>query len=334
MRETARSVLLVFGLMSCAAFVVSTNRVDPTPAQNPDPVISEPHKPAGGVSDAVRDAYMREFGVRIERPALHIDPSGGGCGAPYLTTTACLRDSSASARVLHLFATPDGRTVVRKSQLSAVFVPAGTFRVLTVITRHPATVDDSTLGNWEAAQTRINRDHAGFAAARGFPRPIISFENTNVLADVGEIANPRSPVSVATAIERRGFAAASYHFVVSINLDPAQSQGGFAGAAGFVYMGHYGRWSRPLTAQQWVNVAGAVYHHEVGHHWGWPGSHDWAPTCHRPAVDQPFIVPATLFGWEDVDADGVPEILDANPYGGDDQGRATGPHTGTVDRRP
>src|SRR5687767_10372943 len=316
MRETVRSVLLVFGITSSAAFVGSTNQVHPTPGRNQDLVAREPSKPVDGVADAVRDAYMREFGARIERPALHIDPSGGGCGAPYLTTTAYLRDSATSARVLHLFATPDGRTVIRKSRLSSVVIPAGTFRVLTVITRHPETVDDSTLGNWEAAQAKINRDHARFAAARGFPRPIISFENTSVLAHVGEIANPRSPAAVAEAIERRGFVAASYRFVVSINLDPAQPQGGFAGAAGFVYMGNYGRWSRPLTPEQWLNVAGAVYHHEVGHHWGWPGSHDWAPTCNRRSVDPPFIVPATLFGWEDVDGDGVPEILDATPYGG------------------
>ena len=28
-----------------------------------------------------------------------------------------------------------------------------------------------------------------------------------------------------------------------------------------------------------------------------------------------FIAPPILFGWEDVDGDGVPEILDSTPYG-------------------
>ena len=123
-------------------------------------------------------------------------------------------------------------------------------------------------------------------------------------------------MSVRAAVEQRGFAPASYQFIVSINLDPARSEGGFAGAAGFVYMGNFGRWSRPLTAAEWVNVANAVYHHEVAHHWGWPGSHDWAPQCNGQSVYRPFIVPPILFGWEDVDGDGVPEILDATPYGG------------------
>ena len=80
-------------------------------------------------------------------------------------------------------------------------------------------------------------------------------------------------------------------------------------------MGNYSRWSRPLTTAEWVNVANAVYHHEVAHHWGWPGSHDWAPSCGRQPANRLSIVPAILFGWEDVDGDRVPEILDATPYG-------------------
>jgi hypothetical protein len=37
----------------------------------------------------------------------------------------------------------------------------------------------------------------------------------------------------------------------------------------------------------------------------------------RPAIfnDEPFITSPILFGWEDVDGDGVPEILDDTPYG-------------------
>jgi len=217
--------------------------------------------------------------------------------------------------LLYLMTTPDGRVVARKSRVESVVLPAGTFRVLVVIAKHPATIGDSTLRHWEAAQAKINHDHAAFAASRGLPRSIVSFDNTNVLVDAGDIADARSPASVRAAVERGGLPTEPYQFIVSINLDPTRAEGGFAGADGFVYMGNYGRWSQALTAAEWVNVANAVYHHEVAHHWGWPGSHDWAPQCHGQAAHRPFIVPPILFGWEDVDGDGVPEILDATPYG-------------------
>ncbi len=266
---------------------------------------------------AVKDAYAREFGELIERPAIHNDPLSGGCKGrePHLMTTAYLRSSPGTARLFYLFATPDGRTVIRKSQVESVVMPAGRFRVLTVILRHPATVRDSDLASWEAAQVKINENHSASADGRGLSEPIVSFDNTNVIVGPTDIANPRSSASVREMVERRGFATKSYQFIAVINLDPARPERGFAGPDGFMYMGNYSRWLQPLTAAQWVNVANAVYHHEFAHHWGWPGSHDWAPSCGRQGANHPFIVPPILFGWEDVDGDRIPEILDITPYG-------------------
>ena len=56
-------------------------------------------------------------------------------------------------------------------------------------------------------------------------------------------------------------------------------------------------------------VADAAYHHEVAHHWGWPGTHDWAGSCNKKTDHAPFIVPPVLFGWEDLDGDHLPDIL-------------------------
>ena len=297
-------MLLGIGLIGSTVVAFGTGQHSPAPPSTP-------------VEIAVKNAYAREFGELIERPAIHNDSLSGGCKArqPHLTTTAYLRSSPTTARLLYLFTTPDGRAVIQKSQVESVVIPTGTFRVLAVIVRHSTTVRDSDLANWEAAQAKINQDHATFAATRGLAKPIVSFENTNVLVDAGDIAIPSSPSSVRDAAERRGIATASYQFTAMINLDPTRSEGGFAGPDGFVYMGNYSQWSRPLTTAEWVNVANAVYHHEVAHHWGWPRSHDWAPQCGRQPASREFIVPAILFGWEDVDGDRVPEILDTTPYG-------------------
>ena len=316
MHENVRSVLLAVGLVGSTVAAGGTGQVDPAPARNrPSAITRPPDKPPDSVERAVIGAYAREFDETVARPAIYSDPSGGGCKETHLATTAYFRKSPASARLLYLFTTPDGHTVVRRSQVPSVVLPAGTFRVLVVIARHAATASDSDLRNWEAAQAKINQDHAAFAAARGFSQPIVSFTNTNVLVAAGDLADARSPASVRTAAVRNGVPAVPYEFTVSINLDPARSEGGFAGAGGFVYLGNYGRWSRSLSAAEWIDVANAVYHHEIAHHWGWPGSHDWAPQCRGPAAYQPFVVPPILFGWEDVDGDRVPEILDATPYG-------------------
>ena len=264
---------------------------------------------------AVNAAYAREFGETIVHPATFFETPGGRCKDLHLTTTAYFRTSPASAQLLSLYLTHDGRTVLRRSQSSKVIIPAGTFRVLVVIVRYPMTSGSSDLERWEAAQAKIKQDHASFASNHGYREPIVSFENTNALIDVSEIADPRDLASVREAAARKGINTESHQFIVSINMNPNRPEGGFAGADGFVYMGNYGRWSRPLTASEWVNVANAVYHHEVAHHWGWPGSHDWSRECNGQRTTAPFIVAPVLFGWIDLDGDKVPEILDATPYG-------------------
>jgi hypothetical protein len=215
-----------------------------------------------------------------------------------------------------LYMTPDGGTVTRRAQVRSVVAPVGRFRVLTVIVRHSDTIGTGGLRLWERAQQKINQDHASFASSRGLARPIVSFDNTNVFVAPSAIAEPRRLSSVRETVERNGGTTRGYQFIASINLDPARSEGGFSHIGDrFVYMGNYSKWARPLTAAQWINLANAVYHHEVAHHWGWAASHDWVAHCRGQATYEPFIVPPILFGWEDVDGDRVPEILDTTPYG-------------------
>jgi hypothetical protein len=144
------------------------------------------------------------------------------------------------------------------------------------------------------------------------------FDNTNVRVSPEEIGDPHKPADVRAAAARKGTSPDGFQFVVVIDLDPGKSAGGLATPPnGDVYVGNYSRWKAPLTARDWNNVARTAYHHEIAHHWGW--LHDWTPTCGdvTPAIlgFDPFIAPPPLFGWEDVDGDGVPEILDSTPYG-------------------
>jgi hypothetical protein len=182
----------------------------------------------------------------------------------------------------------------------------------------------STLTVWEAGQAKINSDQVLFAGAKRFGSPIVTFNNTNVLIDGSLVADPRSVTGISTALARLGRSIAGYDFVISINVDPSRTEGGFAAGRtpAFIYMGNIGPFKAPLRMADVTQIAGAVYYHEVAHHWGWPGTHDWTNGgCQANAgwegvnpLTKPFL-PPLLFGWEDLDGDGVPEILDQTPYG-------------------
>ena len=79
-------------------------------------------------------------------------------------------------------------------------------------------------------------------------------------------------------------------------------------------MGNYGHWKEPIGIRDWNAVARTAYHQLMAYQWGW--ERDWTPTCGGTKLGfEPFITAPILFGWEDVDGDGVPEILSKTPYG-------------------
>jgi hypothetical protein len=269
------------------------------------------------IEAAVKVAYQREFAQTIEHPAIYNNPQAVDCrGGGHLTTTAYLRTGTTTT-LFSMYLSRDGTTVIRKSQSRVLLAPAGTIRVLVVLVRYPQTVQADALALWETAQSQINEEHAAFARSRGYSVPIVVFDNTNIVIDSAQIANPRRPGSVRAAAERHGLSTANYQIVMAIDINPQESVGGFSlPSERAVYVGNYSSWKTSLGAQQWKMIARTAYHHEVAHHWGWPDTHDWAGSCGGKQPEfAPFIAPPMLFGWEDLDGDGVPEILSQTPYG-------------------
>jgi hypothetical protein len=69
-----------------------------------------------------------------------------------------------------------------------------------------------------------------------------------------------------------------------------------------------------LDARAWSAIARTAYQQLMAYWWGWET--DWTPTCGGTRLGyEPFITSPRLLGWEDVDGDGIPEILDDTPYG-------------------
>ncbi|HLK68082.1 MAG TPA: hypothetical protein VKU19_31835 [Bryobacteraceae bacterium] len=249
-----------------------------------------PPEVPSSIRKAVIAAYQREFGVMIEYPAIYHNPEAVNCkGEGHVTTTAYLRTGT-STRVLSLYLSEEG-TVINKNELHVLLAPAGTIRVLVVLLRYPETVSADALGFWEDAQKEINEEHVAFAKSRGFEKPIVVFENTNLLVDPAQVGDPHSPASVRAAAESRGFRTAQYDIVMAIDINPQKSAGGLSiNSERSVYVGNYSFWKTPLEARQWKMIAATAYQHEIAHHWGWPGTHDWAGSCGGKKPEySPFI---------------------------------------------
>jgi hypothetical protein len=279
-------------------------------------VPSIPRLPPDSIEAAVKAAYQREFGEAIEHPAIYNNPESANCrGEGHLTTTAYLR-AGASTTLLSMYMSRDGGSVIGTNRL-AVLAPAGTIRVLVILVQYPETFAADALALWENAQKQINEEHAAFAKSRSYNAPIVVFDNTNITIDRAQVDNPHSPASVRAAAERRGFSTAKYQIVMAIDINPRETAGGLSILLErSVYVGNYSRWKTPLGAREWKMIANTAYHHEVAHHWGWPGTHDWAGGCGGGTREYaPFIAPPVLFGWEDLQGEHVPEILSETPYG-------------------
>ena len=237
------------------------------PATTPVDSNSEAKVPTGlpaltELETAVKEAYEREFGLQIPRPAIYNDPRSVDCnGQGHLTTTAYL-----GQRRLVMYLSRDGASVTFKEDERVTFPPAGTFRVLAVVVDYPATTR-GRLALWEAAQAGINRHHAEFASRQGHGSPIVVFENTNVVIGASQIRDPQSDSDVISAVERQGISAQRFDIILSINIRPDALEGGFASGA-FVYVGNYNGWQAPLTGPDMDDIAATAYHHEAGHIWG------------------------------------------------------------------
>lgn len=276
-----------------------------------------------GICENVITSFQREFGESVPMPACPPPTSCTAPGTDHLTTTAYLPTGVPGERrllVMHL--TSDGNSLQitymgdSKEERITKPIPAGTFKVLTVLATYDQTIGANGMTLLEQAQAAINGQHASFASGLGYSSPLVQFVFTNVAVPGSAIADPRSLAGIRAALAMNpptsSLDVSDFDFVVVLNIDPNSSEGGRSHpgtpAPYFVYMGNFSNWQTSLTSAEFASIARAAYHHEIGHYWGW--QHDW--TCGNPG---PFITAPVLFGWIDTDGDGVPEILDSSPYG-------------------
>lgn len=260
------------------------------------------------------DSFESIFGLTVPRPALVRSEIGPPAAWDYHDWIATAYLESKIYRVMRF---SDGRFQAESWLISR---PQGTFRVMVVAVDHGnTTIADVLQTGWVAAQDSVNRVHASFAQAQGLQEPIVSFVNTNILAPAVAIADPSSAADVYAYLVSQGITDDDFDILVSLDLDAETLSGGFAySPANFVYMGCFFCTTgdfRDLTPDNLSTIAWAIYQHEIAHLWGW--EHEWT-ACgpqYLPELCQGFITRPELFGWTDTDGDGIPEILDPDPYG-------------------
>jgi hypothetical protein len=260
------------------------------------------------------DDYLARWGLALSKPAyIFTKHSLFGNGRNAWTSVAYVGETRH-----RLYVEKDGTVSANTVVLSQE--PAGIQRTLTVVVDHGNTdIGDLVDTMLVDAQDKINQDHWDHAAQLGLAEPIVGFDFVNLVVSADEfddpLQGPKTPASVYDLLTTKGFVLGDYDLIVVMDLDPAHPAGGFAFFGGtWAYIGYFFE-ADPgfvsLSADVLASVASALYHHEVGHAWGW--EHEW--DGNNLTYKGPLIVNPRLFGWTDTDGDGVPEILDDTPYG-------------------
>jgi hypothetical protein len=259
--------------------------------------------------DVAVATYRDRFKLDVPIPAL----AYRSCDASrVLVSTSYWPLSGRSARLIDVTIDSDAAVTTRARDVASVLRPVGVIDVLFLVVGH-ATVTEASKNFIHAAVESVNRDHATWAERNGWASPLVAFRPTTVIAALDTFPRDADGLAVRNwALDRR-LELSDDEAIAVVDLDPLALNGGYAKPADrFIYMGNYRGWRGPLNERDWFGVVRAVLHHEMAHLWGWPPDHDWPASCD---ADDPFVVSPVLFGWTDVDGDGIPEARDPTPYG-------------------
>jgi hypothetical protein len=182
------------------------------------------------------------------------------------------------------------------------------------------------------AEENQNGYNADYSSRLGLTEPILQVETTSAF-----ISSPPHPGALLTAkdIQTAGYDRSKFDLVAEVDLDANNLYGENSlvkGALGFSF-GGCGK--APLSpVDLWIvhkkdtdlgwELTYTLLDHEFFHSLGW----DHAMPCRQNIFDDyladdglmtfdmcDFSHPPAQFGWEDLNGNGIPEILDPNPYG-------------------
>jgi len=262
---------------------------------NESPNLSNPEE----LESYLSRKYKKLFDLNIQYPAYVYSEQNSR-----YTSTAYYE-----GKLYRLYVQEDGSTL---PQVTTPVLPVGNIRVLSIIIDYPSLEFGEILNTlWREAQDSINDDHKKWADQLNLNQPLVQFVNQNLLIEPQEISEA-STSSLTIIANEYGYQQNDYDIIAFLDLNQEEPSGGFAVRKfqwvkiGWFYNEEQGT---ELTPSKLRGIAYAIYHHEIGHLFGW--DHEWSDAVEGEL----FITDPELFGWEDIDHDGVPEIMDSTPYG-------------------
>lgn len=255
----------------------------------------------GKANRLLKKEFSKRFGIEVEHLPLIYSNNW-----EHWTSTIYYNET-----LYRLYLKPDGEVSGKIFQMEQL--PKSEQTVLVVMVKYKALDIENNIMLWEEAQQKINDEHKAYAMSQGYNAPIVQFQNTNILVDSGAIKEPRLE-NIKWEVNKQGVDIKDYDIIALVDLNAAEPSGGFGDyqlkfvKIGWFY-GNIANQTDELDRDKMKGIANAVYHHEIGHVWGW--EHKWSDADNTDF----FITEPVLFGWEDMDSDGIPEILDENPYG-------------------
>lgn len=217
-----------------------------------------------------------------------------------------------NGRLYRVYMDQEGKVTYRQTQ---PLYPDGTTRVLSVVRLSDDLMEkrDSVQGLWEAAQNSINQTHRNLADSLGLAEPIVQFINDNLYLTQNEFPEEDpyrdAMIGFRELAQERALNLNDYDVYLWMDLDVDHPGGGWGAWEGRIAKVNWIYENDPELTQSNFNGLGyAAYHHEIGHVWGW--EHEWSD----PYWTLDFITHPDLFGWTDLNGDGVVEINSPNAY--------------------
>jgi hypothetical protein len=306
------------------------------------PALPRPAAPPSRNEAAARiiALYEERFGITLTAPALARKERYGVLTDPWVST-AWIGSQFYQIDLYpdghdETWSAPIGRVADTKMQALPICRPEGVLTLLAVFIDYEnlgVTADD-VLAAFDAATRRLNEIYAGYTRAPVSAQPILQMETRGVVIRPPE-ARDDLYLSPSTIQALTGLDPAAHQLVAIVDLDAADTArhlyvtrddfDTFGLASGCCPCADPGVdiWvGIDESVQLWGDdsrLLTTLLAHEVFHHFGYPGTHDW-PCTEGTRVDASDCcgsseIPALFLGWTDTDGDGIPELVDSTPYG-------------------
>jgi hypothetical protein len=201
--------------------------------------------------------------------------------------------------------------------------PRGDYKILVVVVDYGNTLikPEQVTQKLLDAEQAANRRWTDISSTLGLAQPILSTEST--ITYQTEPPEPGELVTVEQVRSLTDYEPTEFDILAEVDLDIAIRIPASYGGGGVAFVG--GCKTEGAQAVNMIvgisnqsdisNMTASLYEHELIHVFGW--HHFWPDGDGSGAaqINKGYWFPYRLFGWTDIDQDGIIEILSDLPYG-------------------